>query len=305
MKNLMLTQKEVLERFTAGCKVVIFDVETTGFRSEDRVIEFSAMRGIVNEQYGIDEVESIDVYINPEIQLPPAIVEFNQINKTGITDEFLADKPLEGDVYDSICDFLSYGILVGYNVGFDIKMMRGMATRLGKTFPYESGFDVLNLARDLLKKPDDVENHKLCTVVAKLCPELDGFHTSSNDVIATANVMTALLRMYTDYIPPNAYDVKLIRARLSYNALTKGNRKIIFQLNIGKDGMVWYDENNQTWNVDSSLVTQVYIPEVQRQFTEVYLKPAGLDNIDDLIEMWYNYTEKVSSKPKKRATKKK
>lgn len=305
-KNIMKARQEILESYKPNEEIIILDTETTGFRSSDKVIQFSAIKYRIKDDYSLEEIEEMDAYINPEIALPDEIVEFNEKNGTGITDDFLKNYPTEDVVYPQILQFLGNTPITGYNVGFDFRMINGVANRLGMVFDKAVAFDILNMARDFYEKPKDVPDHKLSTMANLLAPQISGFHSAINDVRATGYVLQALVKKYINFVPPNAKNVKLLKARLSYNILTKNRRKLLLKLNIGKEGNVYYDCDNEQWVVDDAIQEQVYIPEIEMQFKNMYLIPFGYDTIDELAQEWFEQQEKLGAKKttRKKATKK-
>merc|ERR1712000_508446 len=99
-------------------KVVYFDLETTGLRSNsDRIIEVSAVRvsdDNDNENLIFDEL------VNPMRKIPSIVVKL-----TKITDEMVKDKPLIKEVLTRFSQFLRTGdILIAHNGdNFDSKFL--------------------------------------------------------------------------------------------------------------------------------------------------------------------------------------
>lgn len=89
---------------------VVFDFETTGLSARyDRIIEF----GAVKYQNG-RIVDSIDIFVDPEIKLPKVIVE-----KTHITDQMLMNQLKIKPALEIMRKFIGDSILVAHNASFD------------------------------------------------------------------------------------------------------------------------------------------------------------------------------------------
>jgi DNA polymerase III subunit epsilon len=82
-------------------------------------------------------------YLNPERDMPADAVAVH-----GLTAEFLADKPLFGDVDDELLAFVGDAPLVAHNAGFDIAFLNAELKRAGKPpIATERVVDTLVLAR--------------------------------------------------------------------------------------------------------------------------------------------------------------
>lgn len=91
---------------------IVFDTETTGFSPHegDRITEI----GCVELVDFIPTGRTFHSYVNPQRDVPPRVTEI-----TGLTTEFLADKPLFGDVCEEFLDFVADAPLVAHNAEFD------------------------------------------------------------------------------------------------------------------------------------------------------------------------------------------
>lgn len=95
---------------------VVLDTETTGInpREGHRIIEIGCVELVNRKLTG----NHFHVYVNPE-----RIVEQEAIEVHGITNEFLADKPLFKDVVSGFVDFIRGAQLVIHNAPFDTGFM--------------------------------------------------------------------------------------------------------------------------------------------------------------------------------------
>ncbi|MBT3358021.1 MAG: DNA polymerase III subunit epsilon [Rhodospirillales bacterium] len=96
---------------------IALDTETTGLdpNSGDRIVEIGAVELINHLPTG----ETYQVYINPQRDMPEEAFAVH-----GLSDEFLADKPVFADVADGFLDFVSDGDLVIHNAEFDMKFLK-------------------------------------------------------------------------------------------------------------------------------------------------------------------------------------
>lgn len=176
-------------------KLIVYDTETTGLSPErDRIIEFAAIKFDVSEDYSLTQTDSLHLYINPGMPLPSIITEI-----TGITEEELADKPHEEDVFDQIRSFMDESATIcGYNIiSFDNRFIDNLYARQGLRFKPSQVIDGIVLARDRLKKDYEVENHKLGTIAAYYGIDFQA-HSALEDAGATARVVEQLFKEYAE-----------------------------------------------------------------------------------------------------------
>ncbi len=172
--------------------IIFFDTETTGFSKNDYVIELAALKYTRGDNNCFKESARLHLYIKPPLPISAKISEL-----TGITDDFLEDKPNEEDVFEKIKTFFGESpVIVAHNVSFDEKMMRGMYERQGNTFNIAAKIDTLEMARDCVKS-DDVENYKLGTLAEAFgLDENISFHSAIDDTIVAQKLFVIFLREY-------------------------------------------------------------------------------------------------------------
>ena len=120
---------------------IVLDTETTGtdHAKGDRVIEI----GCVELLNHIPTGKSYHVYINPECPVSPGAFAVH-----GLSDAFLADKPVFAAIADEFVDFLGDGRLVIHNAAFDIGFLNAEFARTGhKQFNLPDVVDTLTMAR--------------------------------------------------------------------------------------------------------------------------------------------------------------
>lgn len=102
---------------------IVLDTETTGLnaRMGDRIIEIAGVELINRRLTG----NHFHCYVNPERP-----VEEGALQVHGITDEFLADKPLFAAVADDFLDYVRDAELVIHNAAFDVEFLNMELERL-------------------------------------------------------------------------------------------------------------------------------------------------------------------------------
>lgn len=91
---------------------IVFDTETTGLdpKTGDRMVEIGCVEMVNRVETGA----TFHAYYNPERDMPAAAEAVH-----GLSNAFLADKPLFRDGVDELLAFLSDSPLVAHNAGFD------------------------------------------------------------------------------------------------------------------------------------------------------------------------------------------
>jgi DNA polymerase-3 subunit epsilon len=124
---------------------IFLDTETTGLSAEngDRIIELGCIEMVNRRLSG----RTLHHYVNPERASHPDAVRVH-----GLTDEFLADKPLFGAVVDEFLEFVGGAELIIHNADFDLGFLDEELRRLQR--PPLAGVvakvtDTLELARNL------------------------------------------------------------------------------------------------------------------------------------------------------------
>lgn len=104
---------------------IVFDTETTGFSFSDgdRMVEIGCLEMINRVETG----RSFHAYFHPERAMP---AEAQRVH--GLSDAFLADKPLFAHLVDDLLDFIGDSPLVAHNAGFDFAFLNGELQRCGR-----------------------------------------------------------------------------------------------------------------------------------------------------------------------------
>lgn len=107
---------------------IVLDTETTGLEVSQghRIIEIGCVELDSRQPTG----NHFHVYINPEREIDQGAIEVH-----GITNEYLADKPLFAQVAQEFFDFVNGAELVIHNAPFDIGFLDAELKRLDKHYP--------------------------------------------------------------------------------------------------------------------------------------------------------------------------
>ncbi|GAB4256925.1 MAG: DNA polymerase III subunit epsilon [Methylomicrobium sp.] len=123
---------------------IVLDTETTGINPQEghRVIEIGCVELLNRRLSG----RHFHVYINPEREIDAGAVEVH-----GITNEFLADKPVFGQIADDFISFIRGAELIIHNAPFDVGFLNHefglLETPAGTVEQYSTVFDTLAFAR--------------------------------------------------------------------------------------------------------------------------------------------------------------
>src|SRR3990167_4120796 len=122
---------------------IILDTETTGLdpSSGHRIIEIGCLELINFLPTG----RTYHQYINPERDVPPDATAIH-----GITDDFLADKPVFEDIVDDFLGFIGDSTLVIHNANFDMKFLNAELAKVHKPkLKFSRTFCTMMLAREM------------------------------------------------------------------------------------------------------------------------------------------------------------
>ena len=124
---------------------IFLDTETTGLSPEsgDRIIEIGCVEMVSRRLTG----ENKHFYLNPERANHEEAVKVH-----GLTDEFLADKPLFSAIADELLEYLDGAEIIIHNASFDVGFLNEELRRLGRPmFPQHvaSITDSLTMAREM------------------------------------------------------------------------------------------------------------------------------------------------------------
>jgi DNA polymerase-3 subunit epsilon len=129
----------------AAMRQIFLDTETTGLSPEsgDRIIEIGCVEMVSRRLTGNNK----HFYVNPERRNSEDAVKIH-----GLTDEFLADKPVFGAIADDLLTYLAGADIIIHNAAFDVGFLNEELRRLGrKPFAQHVGkiTDSLLMAREM------------------------------------------------------------------------------------------------------------------------------------------------------------
>ena len=167
---------------------VVVDVETTGGSpATSSLTEVAAARYRGGERIG-----TYQTLVRPDERIPPFITAL-----TGISDAMVVDAPPIGAMLPSFLEFLGGAVVVGHNIRFDLGFLNQALVATGRDPIANPSVDTLALARRLVR--DMVPNCKLGTLAAVLRLQNQPSHRALNDVLATGDLLHALLERAGSY----------------------------------------------------------------------------------------------------------
>lgn len=119
---------------------IVLDTETTGLNpaTGDRVVEIGCVELINHLPTG----KNLHLYINPLRSMPEEAFRVH-----GLSEEFLSDKPLFGDVAQQFIDFIGDATLVIHNAAFDIGFLNAELKRVERPALGNVVIDTVMVAR--------------------------------------------------------------------------------------------------------------------------------------------------------------
>ncbi|MDB4832060.1 DNA polymerase III subunit epsilon [Hyphomicrobiales bacterium] len=165
---------------------IVLDTETTGLdpKNGDKVVEIACVE-LINH---IPTGKCYQTYINPKRDMPEGAFKVH-----GLTEQFLSDKPIFGDIVEDFLFFIEDSILLIHNAKFDMNFLNHELTLIGlEKLKFNRVIDTLQLARekhpgspnslDALCRRYSVDNNKRdyhdarldCELLAEVYMELIG-----------------------------------------------------------------------------------------------------------------------------------
>ncbi len=158
---------------------IFLDTETTGLSPEsgDRIIEIGCVEMVNRRLTG----KHLHFYINPERPNHEDAVRIH-----GLTDEFLADKPVFASLVDQILDYCRGAEVIIHNAAFDIGFLNAELARLGRgkfTDHVDGVIDSLLMAREMFPG----KSNSLDSLCKRL--EVDNSHRTLHGALMDAELL--------------------------------------------------------------------------------------------------------------------
>jgi DNA polymerase-3 subunit epsilon len=163
---------------------VIVDLETTGWEPEEAAItEIGAVLvcgGRVRAQFSS--------LVNAGGAIPEQVATL-----TGINDAMVASAPPLATVLTGFLSFARGSVLAAHNAPFDVAFLTAACQACDLPWPQFQVLDTVDLAHRVLGE-EEVADCKLATLAAHFDTRVKPRHRALPDALATADVLTALLR---------------------------------------------------------------------------------------------------------------
>lgn len=166
---------------------VAIDIETSGLKATDAILEVSA---VLFSDFVPQSIYT--TFVRPSGPIPASATKIN-----GITDDMVASAPYFWQILPGLQSFIGSRPIVGHNLPFDLKFLyrRGFDIQ-----PKQKLFDTLEISQRTLKKANsectnsfDVFDHKLKTVCEYYGIYIDNAHRSSADAFAAGLLFAHLV----------------------------------------------------------------------------------------------------------------
>jgi DNA polymerase-3 subunit epsilon len=180
------SENAMLRNLTLARPLAVIDLETTGTDpKQDRIVEISVLK-ILPDGQQVHRTRRL----NPGVPIPAAATAVH-----GISDADVAGEPRFAQVAGGLLAFLDGCDPCGYNLKrFDLRVLCGEFARAGRQFVLE-GRAVLDPMEIFHRcQPRDLA----AAVRTYLGREHDGGHSAAADVVATAEVLDAMLARHAD-----------------------------------------------------------------------------------------------------------
>lgn len=155
---------------------VVIDTETTGVFKKDRIVEIAL---VLVKSGSIKEYWS--TLINPMRDISNSEIH-------GITPSMVSAAPTFSEVANDIARFINGRILVGHNVGFDIRMLHQEFDRMNLEVNFGSNFCTMIAARRFT----GLSNCSLTEVCREFNIQNENIHSALSDAMSTAHVFKLL-----------------------------------------------------------------------------------------------------------------
>jgi len=200
--------------------MLVLDTETTGLEVQsDRVVSIGAVRMVGDRVFRHVTFHQLCA---PGRPIPPAASRVHHI-----TDEDVANAPAFAEIWQNCLPLLQGTVMVGYNIPFDIAMLRHESQRAGLAWEEPPFLDILLLAVALI---DDLSNDNLEGLTDYLGVDVHDRHNALGDSLMEAETLACLLPRLAD------------KGGVTYGDALEFSRKAKRILD-GQKSSGWYDDS--------------------------------------------------------------
>ena len=149
----IIAQNQNKNQKTDNIKIIL-DTETTGLSPElgERMCEVACIK--IDKNLKI--IDTFQEYLNPQRRVSPKAFEIH-----GLSDDFLAEKPLFTAVVDNFLNFIGSSPLVIHNAPFDVKFLNSELNHANRPSLNNQVIDTLPIAREMFPN-ERVNLNELC-----------------------------------------------------------------------------------------------------------------------------------------------
>jgi DNA polymerase III subunit epsilon len=175
------------ERLLAELVFTAFDLETTGLDpADDEIVAIGAVR-IANGSLLREEVfhQLVD---------PRRAISLESVEVHGISPWMVAGEPTSAEVLPRFARFAHDSVLVGHNVGFDLRFLERSGSAAGVRFA-QPVLDTLLLSAVVHPNQED---HSIEAIAARLGLQVVGRHTALGDAILAGEAFLGLIPLLSE-----------------------------------------------------------------------------------------------------------
>jgi len=160
--------QKISQQFLERPDFVVVDVETTGLRKTDRILEVSA---VIIDSTNFSVKDEFDTLVNPLRDVGPTDIH-------GITASMVESAPTFEEISATLGNLLNGRVLVAHNLSFDKRFLQQEFDRLAGVFDFGNGLCTLRLSGD-----------KLATACSRRGIQMTQHHRALSDARATAELL--------------------------------------------------------------------------------------------------------------------
>jgi DNA polymerase III subunit epsilon len=167
---------------------IFLDTETTGLSpdSGDRIVEIGCVEMLNRRLSG----NNLHLYLNPQRPSHDDAVKIH-----GLTEEFLADKPLFASIADQLLEYLAGAEIIIHNAAFDVGFLNAELKRIGRA-PVEAHVEAITDSLSMARETFPGKSNSLDALCKRL--EVDNsnrhFHGALLDAGLLAEVYVRMTR---------------------------------------------------------------------------------------------------------------